>query len=77
MGGHRDASESVEPVLRLEGLTKRFGSVTANDSIDLTVGRQEIHAIVGENGAGKSTILDVLCFALYGKPFRKIKKNQF
>ena len=32
--------------------------------------------IVGENGAGKSTILDALCFALYGKPFRKIKKDQ-
>lgn len=30
--------------------------------------------IVGENGAGKSTILDALCFALYGKPFRKINK---
>lgn len=32
--------------------------------------------IVGENGAGKSTILDALCCALYGKPFRKIKKDQ-
>lgn len=32
--------------------------------------------IVGENGAGKSTILDALSFALYGKPFRKVNKNQ-
>ena len=32
--------------------------------------------IVGENGAGKSTILDAVCFGLFGKPFRKINKPQ-
>ena len=32
--------------------------------------------IIGQNGAGKSTILDALCFALFGKPFRKINKPQ-
>ena len=32
--------------------------------------------VVGENGAGKSSVLDALCFVLYGKPFRKIKKDQ-
>jgi len=32
--------------------------------------------IIGNNGAGKSTILDALCFSLYGKAFRKINKNQ-
>lgn len=32
--------------------------------------------IIGENGAGKSTILDALCFSLFGKPFRKINKPQ-
>ena len=60
MSGHRDTNQSVEPVLLLQGLTKRFGPVTANDSIDLTVASQEIHAIVGENGAGKSTLMSML-----------------
>ncbi len=32
--------------------------------------------IIGQNGAGKSTILDALCFVLFGKPFRKINKPQ-
>ena len=32
--------------------------------------------IIGQNGAGKSTILDALCFALFNKPFRKINKPQ-
>ena len=32
--------------------------------------------IIGQNGAGKSTVLDALCFALFNKPFRKIKRGQ-
>lgn len=38
--------------------------------------RNKSTLIVGENGAGKSTMLDAICFALYGKPFRKINKPQ-
>jgi simple sugar transport system ATP-binding protein len=48
------------PAVELRGLTKRFGTVVANDHIDLKVFPGTIHGIIGENGAGKSTAMKML-----------------
>ncbi|MCC5634891.1 ABC transporter ATP-binding protein [Nostoc sp. CHAB 5844] len=46
--------------LRLENITKRFGSFVANDNISFQVGSGKIHAILGENGAGKTTLMNII-----------------
>ena len=55
-----DATElpdGVEPMITLEGVTKRFGSFEALKNVDLKVGRQEVVVVIGPSGSGKSTLI--------------------
>src|SRR5581483_6695684 len=55
-----DPSGVRTPAIELNGITKRFPGVVANDDVTFSVLPAEIHAIVGENGAGKSTLMKIL-----------------
>lgn len=50
----------AEPLLVIDGVTKRFGGVLASDAITLSVPKGELHAIIGPNGAGKTTLIGQL-----------------
>ncbi len=50
----------MDPVLRLSGITKTFGNVTAMDHVDLVVPRGALYGVIGPNGAGKTTTIRII-----------------
>jgi simple sugar transport system ATP-binding protein len=48
------------PVVRMENIVRRFGTITALDGVDFTVNQREVVGLLGDNGAGKSTLIKVL-----------------
>ncbi|GAB4431443.1 MAG: ABC transporter ATP-binding protein [Anaerolineales bacterium] len=67
-------TKNDQPVVQMQGITKRFPGVVANDHVDFELLRGEIHALLGENGAGKSTLMNVLA-GLYKPDAGIIKIN--
>ena len=50
----------MNAAIELKGITKTFGSIVANDNVNLTVNRGEILSILGENGSGKTTLMNMI-----------------
>ena len=53
-------SQTSGQILKVEGVSKRFGGVLALNHVDFDLDYGEVHALVGENGAGKSTLMNIL-----------------
>jgi galactofuranose transport system ATP-binding protein len=57
--------DATQPILRMEGIVKRFAGVTALEDVAFDLQRGEVHALVGENGAGKSTLIKIMTGAYH------------
>jgi ABC-type multidrug transport system ATPase subunit len=60
-GEGRAGGREPSTVIECEGLTKRFGDLTAVDDVSFSVGRQAVFGFLGPNGSGKSTVIRMLC----------------
>ena len=49
---------------------------TGSQFVEIELNKSQMTLMIGANGSGKSTMLDALCFALFNRPFRQIKKEQ-
>lgn len=65
---------TLDYVIEMLGITKKFPGILANDNVSLQLKKGEVHALLGENGAGKSTLMSIL-FGLYKPENGIIKKN--
>ena len=64
MTGQSTANPDGASVIEARGLVRRFGSFVAVDGVDVAIARGEVFGLLGANGAGKTTIIRMLCGAL-------------
>ncbi len=50
--------KQIPALVLMSNISKRFGTILANDNVNFSIGAGKIHALLGENGAGKSTLLN-------------------